>query len=349
MLLAAGLTWLGYTLYNEGLHTVMPLPAEGIHYTVPPGARILSVANDLAKRGLLSYPMAMVWVAAARLEGQAGQIKAGEYAIPAGSTPRGLLEILVRGKSVDYPYTIVEGWTFRQMLDMLAAQDKLTHTLGTLSDSQIMAKIGAPAQAPEGWFFPDTYLVPAGTADSEILRLAWQKMQKELDSAWQQRASDHHLQTPAQLLTLASIVEKETRQPHERAQIAGVFIRRLQQGMKLQTDPTVIYGLGSGFTGDLRSEDLRRDTPYNTYTRDGLPPTPICLPGRAALQAAAHPAPGQALYFVAKSDGGHEFNATLFQHECAVIQYQLQGVAPERLRARCRQFPTCSACRERTP
>ncbi len=233
-----------------------------------------------------------------------------------------MLDRIVAGRVIQYPLTIVEGWTFRQLRQALAAHPQLTQTLAGLSDAEIMARLGRPGAHPEGWFLPDTYHFPKGFTDEAFLRRALTAMEQRLTQVWERRAPDTPLNDPYQALVLASIIEKETGVAAERAEIAGVFARRLRLGMRLQTDPTVIYGLGEAFDGNLRRRDLEADTPYNTYTRPGLPPTPIALPGLAALEAAAQPAAGDALYFVADGQGGHVFSRTLEEHHRAVRRYQ---------------------------
>jgi len=335
----------GYWLYREGLQRPLALPSAEFHYTLRPGVTLRQTAADLAAQGVMNYPVALTWLVWARWQQRAHQIRAGEYAIAPGTNPRQLLELFISGKTVQYSLVIPEGWTFQQMRTALAAHPKLRHTLDGLSDAQLMARLGQPTQHPEGRFFPDTYQFDADTADWVVLQRAYQKMAEELAAAWATRAAEIPLSSPDEALILASIVEKETGAPEERPQIAGVFSRRLQQGMRLQTDPTVIYGLGAVFDGNLRKLDLQQDTPYNSYTRTGLPPTPIALPGRAALRAAVAPAAGDALYFVASGEGRHHFSATLSEHDCAVIAYQLKGKAPAQYQRRCRERPDCAACR----
>jgi UPF0755 protein len=230
---------------------------------------------------------------------------------------------VVAGTVVQYQVTAIEGWTFRQFVDALATHPKLTHTLDDTSDADIMAALGHPEQHPEGRFFPDTYAFTKGTTDVAVLARAHAAMAQRLAAVWSGRDADLPISEPAQALTLASIIEKETARDDERRRIAGVFVRRLRRGMRLQTDPTVIYGLGEAFDGNLTRRDLRSDTPYNTYTRGGLPPTPIALPGQASLEAAVHPLEGDSLYFVAtgEPDGSHYFSATLAEHQQAVNRY----------------------------
>jgi UPF0755 protein len=260
----------------------------------------------------------------ARLNGLAGRIHTGDYALTSKLTLPDLLDNLVKGKVIQYSLTIVEGWTFRQMLTAVHQHEHLTATLTGLSDDEIMARLGAPDQHPEGWFFPDTYHFPRETTDLDFLKRAHNTMQERLAAAWSQRAADIPLQNPYQALILASIIEKETGKSTERSKIAGVFTRRLQKRMLLQTDPTVIYGLGDAYNGNLKRSDLKTDTPYNTYIREGLPPTPIALPGAQSLLAAVQPAAGRELYFVSRGDGSHEFSNTLQQHNVAIRKFQLK-------------------------
>jgi UPF0755 protein len=255
--------------------------------------------------------------------GGAGRLHAGEYAIEPGLSPRALLAKLAAGEVIQHHFTIVEGWTFAQLRDALAHDAGLTQSLSTSDDAAIMRQLGAADAPPEGWFLPETYNYVKGMEDIDILRRAHKAMADELDKLWPGRDPNVPLQSPYEALILASIVEKETGRADERPQIAAVFQHRLKIGMRLQTDPTVIYGLGAAFDGNLRRADLDTDTPFNTYTRDGLPPTPIALPGAASLNAALHPAATDALYFVARGNGSHEFSATLEAHNRAVAKYQL--------------------------
>lgn len=312
-----------YTDYRVFLDTPLGVPASGLVLVVKPGMGVSGIAGELQRQpGVLrSAPYLEAY---ARLSGWAHQLKAGEYTIAPGATPRSLIAQIVAGRVIQYPLTVVEGWTFRQLCQALAAHPKLIHTLQGLSDADIMARLGRAGEHPEGRFFPDTYAFPAGTTDVAFLQRALTTMDRRLNAAWTHRSSGLPLDDPYQALILASIVEKETALPAERPAIAGVFTRRLQKGMPLQTDPTVIYGLGAAFDGNLRSRDLTTDTPYNTYTRKGLPPTPIALPGADALAAVANPAPGDALYFVATGTGGHIFSRTLAEHQQAVQRYQLK-------------------------
>ncbi|EIJ42872.1 hypothetical protein BegalDRAFT_2006 [Beggiatoa alba B18LD] len=341
LLACAGAYW----LYTYRLTAPLPT-SEDWQYTIPTGTSLNTIAEDLNRQGQLDTLTAFAWVYLARLEKKAQQIKAGEYAIPAGTSPQGLLTIFTSGKTIQYSLTIPEGINFRELIIAVQAHPKIKHTLKNLDAASVMQAIGIKhEQYPEGLFYPDTYNFPANTTDVAFLQRAYQLMATELETAWQQRVDNLPLKTPYEALTLASIVEKETGVASERAQIAGVFIRRLQKGMRLQTDPTVIYALGEAYDGNIRSKDLEVDSPYNTYRYTGLPPTPIALPSKAALQAAVNPDKGDSLYFVAKGDGSHYFSATQTEHSCAVIQYQLKDKAPAKYRQWCGQYPSCSACR----
>jgi UPF0755 protein len=257
-----------------------------------------------------------------RVAGLSTSIKAGSYEFDQGISLWALLRKLSSGDTSQGEVLFVEGITFRELRVKLNAQPDLIHSTQALSDQAVMAKLGVPDRKPEGWFFPDTYRFDKRSEDVEVLSRAMAAMQKQLDIVWQGRDANLPLKTPYELLILASIVEKETGAAADRTQIAGVFVNRLRQGMRLQTDPTVIYGLGARFDGNLRKGDLQRDTPYNSYTRVGLPPTPICMPGLASLQAAAHPAVTDVLYFVARGDGTSHFSTSLDSHNQAVNQYQ---------------------------
>ena len=305
------------------LHAPMELrPAEGsqvVDLLIEPGTAPRGVAQAVADAGAQVSPaLLFAWF---RVSGQARQIKAGNYEIAAGSSPRSLLRMLVRGEEALKNVSLPEGLNFSQVRAALAKAEQLRPESQGLSEAQIMEKIGLPGVHPEGRFFPDTYSYGKGSSDLALLRRAARAMDKRLAQAWAQREEGLPLQTPEQALILASIIEKETGKPADRTLISGVFVNRLRIGMRLQTDPTVIYGLGDRFDGNLRKRDLRSDTPYNTYTRAGLPPTPIAMPGRAALLAAVRPAQTQALYFVARGDGSSQFSATLDEHNRAVDKY----------------------------
>lgn len=301
-----------------------PLELDGpLRLQVERGQGLNAVAARLAGEGVLEHPRLFTFYA--RLSGDAGRIQAGEYELTPGASPRDLLRQLVDGRVVQYSLTVVEGWSFRDLLAAVREHEALEHQLEGLEAGAILERIGAEAEHPEGLFFPDTYHFPRGETDTAFLRRAYRTMQDHLERTWADRAEDLPLDDPYQALILASIVEKETSLDAEKPKVAGVFVRRLERGMRLQTDPTVIYGMGTDFDGDIRFRDLRRDTPYNTYTRHGLPPTPIALPGEASLRAAVRPEPGDALYFVSRGDGSHHFSATLEEHNAAVRRYQLRG------------------------
>jgi UPF0755 protein len=295
---------------------------EPVVYEFRPGASMSTMARDLHRQGIVYRPAYLSIYT--RITGKARQLKAGEYPIEPGTTPYQLVGDMVKGKVRQYSLTLVEGWTFWQMMEHIEQSELLEHRLRGLSDAQIMEKIGHPGEHPEGRFYPDTYHFPKGLDDVQILQRAYSEMQRRLLQAWQQRSVGLPFETPYEALILASIVEKESALPSERTRIAGVFINRLRKGMRLQTDPTVIYGLGKNFDGDIRFRDLRGDTPYNTYTRKGLPPTPIAMPGQGAIDAVMHPDSTEYLYFVARGDesGSHVFSETLEQHQAAVDKYQ---------------------------
>ena len=294
--------------------------APTLELEIEPGTTPRGVARNVVKAGVRTD--ARLLYAWFRLSGQDRLIKAGNYEIPAGTTPYQLLQKLARGEESLRALTLVEGWNWRQVRAALAREDFLRQDSAALSDEALMAALGKPGVAPEGRFFPDTYTYAKGSSDMAVLRRAVHAMDRRLQQIWEMRASDLPLRSPEDALILASIVEKETGRGSDRAQIAGVFINRLRIGMLLQTDPTVIYGLGEAFDGNLRRNHLRADTPWNTYTRPGLPPTPIAMPGKASLMAAVQPEATKALYFVAKGDGSSHFSASLDEHNRAVNRYQ---------------------------
>lgn len=313
--LVGGWLWMDF---ESAVDSPLNITAPAV-FEVGKGEGLASIARKLQVQGILDQPL---WFQAlAYADGAHKRLKFGEYEIPPGTTPRGLLALLTSGKVRQHAITVVEGWTFADFLATLAAHPALSHPAQGKSPQEVMALLGTPGQLPEGQFFPDTYFVTKGTPDVEVLRRAHARMRTELDREWRERGRVN-LGSPYEALILASIVEKETARPEERPAIAGVFLRRLSIGMRLQTDPTVIYGLGARYDGNIRKDDLRRDTPYNTYTRSGLPPTPIALPGRASIHAALHPAEGTSLYFVARGDGSHVFSTTLGEHQRAVDQFQ---------------------------
>ena len=302
------------------LNRPMEMPLVGVDLSVEPGTSAKDVALSVALAGVHVQPALLYsWF---RVSGQSRQIKAGSYELDAKTTPLSLLNKLVQGDEALRRVTLVEGWTFQQFLQALSKAQALQGDAALLSSQALMARLGKPGVPPEGHFFPDTYTYAKGSSDIAVLQRAMRAMDKKLEAAWAIRAPHSVLQTPEQALILASIVEKETGTPNDRAQIAAVFSNRLRIGMRLQTDPTVIYGLGDKFDGNLRKVDLRTDTPWNTYTRAGLPPTPISMPGKAALLAAVQPAQSNSLYFVARGDGSSQFSATLDEHNRAVNKYQ---------------------------
>lgn len=303
------------------VHQGLEVRGEAAEISVEPGTSPRQVAVLWSQSGVSVSP---TWLYAwFRWSGQATKIRAGTYAVTTGVTPRELLDKMVQGDESLASLRIIEGWNWRQVRQALSQSPDLRHTLAGATDAEVARTLGLEAATPEGWLFPDTYRFSRGVSDLAVLHRAVHAMQGHLAQVWSQRAPGSPLKSPEQLLTLASIVEKETGLPTDRGLIAGVFHNRLKIGMALQTDPTVIYGLGEAFDGNLRRADLQRDTPYNTYTRSGLPPTPICMPGLAALKAAATPQPSNALYFVAKGDGSSAFSSTLDDHNRAVRRYQL--------------------------
>lgn len=313
--LAALLAWGAWNRYQEFAAAPLAIPADGRMFSVAQGSRGADIVRELAAEGLTEA--GWEWRLLMRLEPRI--YRAGEYRLESGMGPRDILELFASGRVVQYRLTLVEGWNYRQLAQALRANVDLEQRLepADLNAWQpLLDELGLAH--PEGWFLPETYQFERGDSDLDILRRAHAAMLEALEQAWQGRATGLPLETPYELLILASIIEKETAVEEERTQIAGVFRRRLERGMRLQTDPTVIYGLGAAFDGDLRRRDLQTDTPYNTYTRHGLPPTPIAMPGRRSLLAAAQPADGEALYFVADGNGGHTFSATLEEHQAAV-------------------------------
>lgn len=314
------------TAYWRGFLAPVVTGTRAVDVEVTPGAPLRQVAAELHAQGVLPQPFDLVWLA--RLRGDTHALRAGEYLVPPGTSVAGLLDLLKSGKVVLHSLTLVDGWTFKQVMQAVDSNPALRHTLAGKNSTAIMAALGHPGESPEGRFYPDTYQFPKGTTDVAFLLRAYYDMQSHLESAWQARAAGLPYQTPYAALILASIVEKETAQPKERGEIAGVFVRRLAKAMRLQSDPTVIYGLGDAYNGKITYKDLRTDTPYNTYTRNGLPPTPICLPSLASLEAVLHPTPGDALYFVARGDGTHQFSATLVEQNAAVQKYQIRRRRP---------------------
>lgn len=320
LLLLVGLGGLGAALCFWWVNQPLRLAAPVVDLWVEPGASPREVAVLVAKAGIqVQPPLLYGWF---RLSGQARQIRAGSYEFEGVVSPRSLLQKLVQGDEASRSVTLVEGWTFRQVRQALLKAENLRPEAAALSDAQVMELLGRATLAPEGRFFPDTYTYSKGSSDIAVLKRALHAMDQRLGAVWAQRNPKLPLQSPDEALVLASIIEKETGRTSDQAQISAVFNNRLSIGMRLQTDPSVIYGLGARFDGNLRKVDLLTDTPFNTYTRAGLPPTPIAMPGRLALVAAVHPAASKALYFVARGDGSSVFSETLDAHNRAVNQYQ---------------------------
>lgn len=313
---AAAATYL-IIAWNIGLNTSDKI------YVVKRGVSLKAFVAGLHHDGVLPNRFSLVWLA--YLTGQHRGLKAGEYRFDPGISQRQLLDKIVSGDSIKYTLLIPEGWNFSEVMRRLNESEKLEHTLKGLKSETVMARLGHAGLHPEGRFYPDTYQYSAGTSDTTILKNAFDRMETNLNQQWQQRQTDLPYDTPYKALIMASIVEKETGAAQERPEIAGVFVNRLRIGMRLQTDPTVIYGIGKKFDGNIRRRDLKRDTPYNTYTRKGLPPTPIAMPGGDAIYAALHPAKTKNLYFVSRGDGSHKFSATFREHNQAVRKYQLGG------------------------
>jgi len=315
LLIAAGL----FAYYAR---TPIPLEHTPFEFALKQGTSLKSAAHQIQQAGGLNNEW--LFILLGRTLGKATQIKPGNYQLEHEVSPLQLLNMISKGQIAQSSLTIIEGTTFKQLRNTLNADPTLRHDSAPLSDVELLKRIGATESAPEGLFFPDTYNYDKGSSDIVVLKRAYQLMQRHLQDNWDKRDANLPFDTPYQALILASIVEKETGQPSDRPMIASVFINRLRKNMRLQTDPTVIYGIGDKFDGNLRKRDLTRDTPYNTYTRNGLTPTPIALPGLAALQATLHPAPGKALYFVARGDGSSQFSSSLVEHNNAVNRYQLK-------------------------
>jgi UPF0755 protein len=308
---AAGLWW---------VYQPMAMPTAPIDLSIESGTLPRGVAQAVADAGVEVHPTLLyLWF---RVSGQARDIKAGSYELEAGLSPHRLLTKLARGEEALQSVTLVEGWTFKQFRAALAKEPHLKPETHGLPDTELMAKIGRAGQHPEGRFFPDTYTYARGAADVAVLQRALRAMDKRLAAAWEQRSPEAAAKSPEEALILASIVEKETGKSADRPLVSAVFNNRLRIGMRLQTDPTVIYGMGDTFDGNLRRSDLSNDTPWNTYTRPGLPPTPIAMPGKASLLAAVQPAPSKAVYFVARGDGSSQFSQTLEEHNRAVNKFQ---------------------------
>ena len=328
IMVAMSAWWLWYDMQQK-LNTPLRLSFPTI-YLIKPGASLSEIGHDLVRQDLLDHPYYFIW--AARTQGRASHIKAGEYELQPGTTPLQLLNQFVAGKVKQHALTLLEGWSFNQMMTAVGNHAALTQTITDSSADAVTALLdchlidfltGHPNHV-EGLFLPDTYHFPAGTTDLAFLCRAFRAMQNILAQEWENRQADLPYQSPYEALIMASIIEKETASAEERTMIAGVFVRRLQKGMKLQSDPTVIYAMGESYQGNISRDDLKIDSPYNTYVYAGLPPSPIALAGASAIRAALQPAQGESLYFVAKGDGTHYFSKTLKEHNHAVKQYQLK-------------------------
>lgn len=304
----------------QGLNKPVMLE-EPLLFNVPQGSSFIEVVGRLESKGLVSDRL---WLRLyGRLEPGQTRIKAGEYEFVDGMSPRDMIGAMVSGDTKHWYVQFIEGWTFKDMRAALARAERLEKVTGQWTTEQIMAAVGAEGEHPEGRFFPDTYAFTSSESDLDLLKRAFNRMETVLAEEWAVREEGLPYDTPYEALIMASIVERETGAPHERDQVAGVFVRRLQKGMRLQTDPTVIYGMGDSYQGRIGRKDLRTYTPYNTYRINGLPPTPIALPGRESIHAALHPDKGDALYFVARGDGTHKFSRTLSEHQKAVREFQL--------------------------
>ena len=329
--LVAGIFGLTAWKVQDFMSSPVAVPADGVSFSIPSGSSFAAVARELVEMDIIEDDR---WYRLyARWSGDANAIHAGDYIIESGSTPESLLQKFTAGDVRLYSFTIIEGWNHRDLLRALHAHDAVQASMTDEDWPGLLADLDAANSYPEGLFLPETYRFPQGSTDREILAQAYDLMQRALGEEWAARDDSTPVTTPYEALVLASIVEKETARPDERARIAGVFTRRLEKRMRLQTDPTVIYGIGPQFNGNLTRKDLRTDTPYNTYTRSGLPPTPIAMPGRAAIRAALNPAVGEELYFVATglSDGSHQFSKTRAEHDVAVAEY-LKRLRARRLR-----------------
>lgn len=327
LLLLVGIPLAGFWVSGY-LHRPLPLDGPTL-VEVPPGSSFSRLLLDMRDEGLLGdRAEARLRRWSARLysafTGIEARLHVGEYRLNPGDSLLTLLQKIDRGDVLQRSVTLVEGWNFREWRARLASLEGIEHTLADLSGGEVMARLGMPGAHPEGWFAPETYFYTRGTRDLDLLRRALERQKRILNEAWAARDENLPYDTPYEALIMASIVEKETAVPEERGRIAGVFINRLRRGMRLQTDPTVIYGMGSEYDGNIRRSDLRRPTPYNTYVISGLPPTPIAMPGRASILAAVSPAPTEDIFFVARGDGSHKFSRTLAEHQRAVREYQLK-------------------------
>jgi UPF0755 protein len=318
ILVFSALATAGFTFWSH--QPIIGSDARPIDFSIQPGSSVKSSADQIATAGVPVNPVLLSLLA--RITGKAPRLKAGNYELKPGTTPLALIDQLARGEFAQEALAIIEGWTFRQMREAIAAHPALKHDTTGLSDRELLAKVTPEYKAPEGLFFPDTYLFAKGASELQIYKQAYALMQKRLNEAWARRDPSLPYKSPYEALIMASIVEKETGQKAERNMIAAVFVNRLKRGMLLQTDPTVIYGMGEKYQGNIRKRDLETDTPYNTYTRTGLPPTPIALPGSESLEAALNPAKSDVLYFVSRGNGTSHFSNNLGDHNRAVNKYQ---------------------------
>lgn len=317
-------TWV-WTSYQSALNDNLKIDSDYLDYQIKSGSSLSGVLYDLANKKIIEHPRHLLLYA--KLNGLSNKMKTGDYRLSNKLTIKELLNNIFDGKVIQFSLTIIEGWTFDQLIEAVNNHPQITHTLNNKSKEEIMRDLNLAGMHYEGQFLPDTYHFPKQISDVDFLKRAYTSMQTVLKEEWENRAKGLVYKNPYEALIMASIVEKETGLASEREQISGVFVRRLNKRIRLQTDPTVIYGMGDKYKGNIRKKDLLRDTPYNTYRRHGLPPTPIALPGRNAIHAALHPADGDALYFVSRGDGSHHFSATLQEHNQAVIKYQLKGNA----------------------
>ena len=315
----------GWSSYQNALEQTLVIENESLDYSIKAGSSLSSVIYDLANKSIIKKPRYLLWYA--RLNGLSNKMKTGNYRLAKSNTAQDFLDDIFTGKVIQFSLTVIEGWSFNQLLDALNTHPQIKHTIADKTKEEIMNNLGLEGIHHEGQFLPDTYNFPKGLTDIEFLKRAHISLMSILKKEWDNREVGLPYNNSYEALTMASIVEKETGLASERKQIAGVFIRRLEKRMRLQTDPTVIYGMGDKYKGNIRKKDLQKDTPYNTYRRPGLPPTPIALPGRDAIHAALHPEEGNTLYFVSRGDGSHQFSSTLKEHNNAVIKYQLKGRA----------------------
>ncbi len=314
-----------FLTFNQWLNEPLSVDEKTI-IRINPGDTLSKISYQLEKDGFLKHPQWLILYAKITKK---TALEVGEYKLPTQVTPKTLLDTFRDGEVVSYQLTLVEGKTFKDYLKVLSQQEKLEHKLGNKTFDEIKQLLELDIKHPEGWFYPDTYQYIAGSSDADILLRAHNRMKQVLDEEWSKRAKNLPYKNAYEALIMASIIEKETGVAYERPEISGVFVRRLQRGMRLQTDPTIIYGLGDKYKGNIRRKHLRQATPYNTYVIDGLPPTPIAMSGRAAINAALHPAKGKTLFFVAKGDGSHQFSETLVQHNKAVQEYQIKNKAKD--------------------